>query len=126
MSKVFTDVHIFMTAADQPVPSHNVKQNEQSDLYLKLIEEEYQELMDAVYEEDDTEICDACFDLMWVIIGYMHSRGWDTENIWDEGAQSNLAKIDRTSGKVLKRKDGKVMKPEGWRPPDFSKFVKSP
>jgi hypothetical protein len=24
----------------------------------------------------------------------------------------------------LKREDGKVLKPEGWQPPDFSKFVK--
>jgi hypothetical protein len=26
--------------------------------------------------------------------------------------------------KVKKREDGKILKPEGWKPPDFAKFVK--
>jgi predicted HAD superfamily Cof-like phosphohydrolase len=62
--------------------------------------------------------------MMWVIVGYMKSRGWDCENIWDEGAKSNLSKIDKATGKVIKREDGKILKPEGWKPPDFAKFVK--
>jgi predicted HAD superfamily Cof-like phosphohydrolase len=54
----------------------------------------------------------------------MLSKGYDVEGAWDEGAKSNLAKIDALTGKVLKRSDGKVLKPEGWKKPDFSKFVK--
>ena len=69
------------------------------------------------------EIADACFDLMWVAIGYMISRGWNVDKIWDEGALSNLRKIDPETRKVLKREDGKVLKPEGWQPPNFSQFV---
>jgi predicted HAD superfamily Cof-like phosphohydrolase len=53
----------------------------------------------------------------------MVSRGWNCDQVWDEGALSNLKKIDRETGKVLKREDGKVLKPEGWKPPDFSKFT---
>ena len=124
MSKTFTDVTVFMTAAGQSVPPFNANRSDQSDLYMKLIQEEYTELMDAEAVSDDAEICDACFDLMWVIVGYMKSRGWDCENIWDEGAQSNLSKIDKATGKVIKREDGKILKPEGWKPPDFAKFVK--
>ena len=124
MSKTFTDVTVFMTAAGQSVPPFNANRSDQSDLYMKLIQEEYTELMDAEAVSDDAEICDACFDLMWVIIGYMKSRGWDCENIWDEGAKSNLSKIDSATGKVIKREDGKILKPEGWKPPDFAKFVK--
>ena len=124
MSKTFTDVTVFMTAAGQSVPPFNANRSDQSDLYMKLIQEEYTELMDAEAVSDDAEICDACFDLMWVIIGYMKSRGWDCENIWDEGAQSNLSKIDPVTLKVKKREDGKILKPEGWKPPDFAKFVK--
>ena len=121
MSKVFTDVHVFMTAAGQEIPPFNADHSAQSDLYLNLIREEYHELISAQY---DAEVCDACFDLMWVIVGYMKSRGWDCENIWDEGAKSNLSKIDSVTGKVIKREDGKILKPEGWKPPDFAKFVK--
>ena len=124
MSKTFTDVTVFMTAAGQSIPPFNANRSDQSDLYMKLIQEEYTELMDAEAVSDDAEICDACFDLMWVIIGYMKSRGWDCENIWDEGAKSNLSKIDSATGKVKKREDGKILKPEGWKPPDFAKFVK--
>ena len=124
MSKVFTDVHLFMRAAGQDIPPFNANESDQSELYMNLIREEYAELILAKNDSDDTEICDACFDLIWVIVGYMHSRGWNTEDIWDEGARSNISKIDPTTGKVIKREDGKILKPEGWKPPDFSKFVK--
>lgn len=125
MSKVFTDVTVFLKAVGQETPAfpqQNV--SSQAELYLKLIEEEFNELMDAQIQENDTEICDACFDLMWVVVGYMKSRGWDCESIWDEGAKSNLSKIDPVSGKVIRREDGKILKPEGWQPPNFAKFVK--
>ena len=124
MSKVFADVHVFMHSAGQDIPPFNANRSDQSDLYMKLIQEEYTELMDAEAVSDDAEICDACFDLMWVIVGYMKSRGWDCEEIWDEGAQSNLSKIDPVTLRVNKREDGKILKPEGWKPPDFAKFVK--
>lgn len=123
MSKVFNDVQVFMEAAGQDVPPFNADRSKQSDLYMNLIKEEYTELMDAEAVSDDTEICDACFDLIWVIVGYMHSRGWDCDKIWEEGAQSNLSKIDKTTGKVIRREDGKILKPEGWMPPNFKQFV---
>ena len=124
MSKVFTDVHVFMSAAGQDIPPFNADESDQSRLYKKLIDEEYSEFIEAWEASDDTEKADACFDMMWVIVGYMKSRGWDCEEIWDEGAKSNLSKIDSVTGKVIRREDGKILKPEGWKPPDFAKFVK--
>jgi len=120
MSKTFTDVQMFMLASGQSLNTNNEKQ---AQLYRKLIDEEYQEFCEARINEDDVETLDACFDMMWVIIGYMLSKGYDVENAWDEGAKSNLAKIDRATGKVIKRDDGKVLKPDGWKKPDFSKFT---
>jgi hypothetical protein len=35
-----------------------------------------------------------------------------------------LAKIDKETGKVRKREDGKVLKPLGWVPPELGQFVK--
>lgn len=121
MSKVFTDVHVFMLSAGQKVGEDNY---DQADLYSSLIDEEYREYIDALRAKDDAETIDACFDMIWVIVGYMQSRGWDCEKIWDEGAESNLAKIDKVTGKVIRREDGKILKPEGWEPPNFHKFVK--
>jgi predicted HAD superfamily Cof-like phosphohydrolase len=125
MSKVFTDVSVFLSAVGQEVPSKPQQTvSVQAELYKKLIKEEVEEFWEAEAASDDVEQIDACFDMMWVIVGYMKSRGWDCENIWDEGAKSNLSKIDPVSGKVIRREDGKILKPEGWKPPDFTKFVK--
>ena len=122
MSKVFTDVSVFLNAVGQTVGKNNP---EQASLYHNLIVEEYSEYIAARNANDDAEILDACFDMIWVIVGYMQSRGWDCEASWDEGAKSNLAKIDKATGKVIRRpEDGKILKPEGWKPPDFAKFVK--
>lgn len=121
---VFNDVEVFLNAVGQEVPTTPQKEvSAQADLYIKLIQEEYEELMDAEALSDDVEIADACFDLMWVVIGYMKSRGWDCDAIWNEGAKSNLAKIDPKTGLVRRREDGKILKPEGWKEPDFSQFV---
>jgi hypothetical protein len=123
MCKTFTDVAVFLAACGQNHASTPVPRNQLSALYKKLIDEEYQEFLDAYEDLDDAEQLDACFDMMWVIIGYMKARGWDCERAWDEGAKSNLSKIDPITGKVIRREDGKILKPEGWKPPDFAKFV---
>jgi len=125
MSKVFTDVSVFLAAVGQETPSvPQQKVSDQAELYKKLIKEEVEEFWEAEAASDDVEQIDACFDMMWVIIGYMKSRGWDCESIWDEGAKSNLSKIDPVTGLVRRREDGKILKPEGWKPPDFTRFTK--
>ena len=105
MTKVFTDVQVFMSAAGQTTMENNPPQ---AALYHNLIVEEYAEYIAARNANDDTEIIDACFDMMWVIVGYMQSRGWDCDKIWDEGALSNLNKIDKVTRKVLKREIGRA------------------
>jgi predicted HAD superfamily Cof-like phosphohydrolase len=125
MSKVFTDVSVFLHACGQQYPNTpDDKVSDLAHLYLKLIKEEQDEFWEAEAASDDAEQLDACFDMIWVIVGYMKARGWDCEAAWDEGAWSNLAKIDKLTGKVIRREDGKILKPEGWKPPDFGKFVK--
>ena len=125
MSKVFTDVTVFLKAVGQETPAVPQQMvSDQAELYKKLIKEEVDEFWEAEAVSDDVEQIDACFDMIWVIVGYMKSRGWDCEGIWDEGAKSNLSKIDPTTGSVRRREDGKILKPEGWKPPDFTKFVR--
>lgn len=122
-NKFVQDVETFMTACGQDCPPFAIKDTELSDLYKELIKEEMGEFIDADSEDDDVERMDACFDMMWVIIGYMLARGWNIEKLWEEGAKSNLIKIDAETGKVIKREDGKIMKPEGWTPPNFKQFL---
>jgi predicted HAD superfamily Cof-like phosphohydrolase len=110
----FDDVKVFMEACDQ----NETGFGEQSELYLKLIIEEYNELYEAYTNKDIVEIADACADLKWVIEGLEHTLNIPQQEVWNEVARSNLQKIG-PDGKVLKREDGKVMKPEGWTPPDI-------
>lgn len=121
---VFKDVEKFLNAVGQNPPPFNAHESDQSRLYAKLIAEEYAEFCEAVIDNNDAEKADACFDMIWVIVGYMRSRGWDCEQIWEHGAGTNLAKIDPTTGLVRRREDGKILKPDGWQEPNFAQFVK--
>lgn len=125
MTKVFTDVSVFMKACGQNHPHLPTDTDDDlSLLYKDLIDEEYDEFIEAFEQKNETEKIDACFDMLWVITGYMHARGWDCEKIWDEGANSNLSKIDKKTGAVIRREDGKILKPEGWKTPNFEQFTK--
>jgi predicted HAD superfamily Cof-like phosphohydrolase len=111
------DVLMFQQACDQKPSSEN------SDLYLKLIKEEYSELFEANLEDDDVEMLDGCMDLIWVTLGFCHMKGYDISGAWDEVVKTNMAKVDPLTGKVRRREDGKILKPEGWQPPDMSKYL---
>ena len=50
--------------------------------------------------------------------------GADGEGAWKEVMKTNFAKIDKETGKVRKREDGKVLKPVGWAPPELAPFTK--
>jgi predicted HAD superfamily Cof-like phosphohydrolase len=121
MTNVFKDQETFMLAGDQSVGTYN---EDQFNLYLKLIEEEHQELKDAVAANDRVEALDAILDTIVVLAGAAHSLGVDVEGGWNEVIRSNMSKVDPASGKLLKRADGKVLKPEGFTPPNLVPFVK--
>lgn len=112
------DVGKFMYACDQNAKDFGAQAN----LYMALVMEEYKELIVAFGNRDMVEIADACADLKWVIEGLEHTLGIPQQAVWDEVARSNLAKIS-PNGKVLKREDGKVLKPEGWTPPDIKSIL---
>lgn len=112
------DVLKFMRASGQT----EVGYGEQSELYVKLILEELSELIEAYTNRNIVEIADACADLKWVIEGLEHTLQLPQQNIWDEVARSNLEKISE-NGTVLRREDGKILKPEGWTPPDIKSIL---
>jgi predicted HAD superfamily Cof-like phosphohydrolase len=113
----FKDIDTFGTACDQsPSPENYL-------MYLNLIREEYQELHEALEDNDRVEQLDALIDLLVVTMGAIRAAGWDGEGAWEEVMKTNFAKIDPDTGKVRKREDGKVLKPEGWVAPDLAKFV---
>jgi predicted HAD superfamily Cof-like phosphohydrolase len=128
MTNPFRDQEKFMRACDQSVSGDE----KQFDMYLDLIREEYKELLVAqglddnhnqVGTADPVETLDALIDIIVVTIGAIHSAGYDAEGAWKEVMRTNFAKIDKETGKVRKREDGKVLKPVGWTPPDLKPFI---
>jgi predicted HAD superfamily Cof-like phosphohydrolase len=120
MTNAFRDQEKFMKACDQSVEGYN---EAQYSMYLNLIAEETQELSVAVQDDDKIEQLDALIDILVVTIGAIHSMGADAEGAWKEVMSTNFAKIDKETGKVRKREDGKVLKPVGWVPPTLAPFV---
>ena len=112
------DVLAFLQACDQK-PSR-----ENAELYFNLIKEEFEEYIVAHRLKDEVEMLDACMDMIWVILGFCHMKGYNINGAWDEVAKTNLSKIDAKTGKVIRRSDGKILKPEGWKEPNFSKYIK--
>ena len=121
MTNPFRDQEKFMRACDQTVDNFNA---DQFNMYLTLIEEEADELSAAIEKHDQVETLDALIDILVVTIGAIHSAGFDAEAAWKEVMATNFAKIDRETGKVQKREDGKVLKPVGWTAPDLTPFLK--
>ena len=113
----FKDQEKFMRACDQTVGEINAHQ---FTLYLKLITEEFFELQESKTQLDQL---DALIDILVVTIGALHSMGADAEGAWREVMRSNLSKIDESTGKVNKREDGKVLKPDSWSPPHLQPFL---
>ena len=106
-----------MRACGQSVGEPN---QSQYTLYKSLITEEFNELQDADNLVDEL---DALIDILVVTIGALHSGGYDAEGAWKEVMRSNFSKIDKETGMVRKREDGKVLKPITYSPPDLAPFV---
>ena len=117
MTNPFKDIDTFGTACDQPPSEANYK------MYLSLIDEEVAELVEAVAADDKVEQLDALVDILVVTMGAIRAGGMDGEGAWREVMDTNFAKIDPVTGKVRKREDGKVLKPEGWKAPELAQFV---
>lgn len=114
---MYNDVKTFIEACDQERNEDNIL------LYRNLIREEYEEFIEARMANDDIEQLDACMDMIWVILGFCYMKGYNVKGAWNEVALSNLKKIDTTTKKVIKDANGKVMKPEGWTPPNLKTFI---
>ncbi len=117
MTNPFEDIERFGTACDQPASEANYK------MYLTLIDEEVGELEEAVMADDRVEQLDALVDILVVTMGAIRAGGFDGEGAWKEVMDTNFAKIDPDTGKVRKREDGKVLKPEGWKAPELAQFI---
>ena len=115
------DVSNFMILGEQKIASDLNLKNEQSQLYMNLIKEEFEETAKAFDDEDLVEVADGLADMVWVIMGMCNSVGIDFDKIWEEVKSSNMSKF--VDGKFIKNDVGKIMKPETYFKPNIKKAL---
>ena len=113
----------FMEAFGQQVeleptwPDFNTRE-----LRLDLIQEELDELAQAMEDRDMVQIADALTDLLYVVYGAGHAFGIDLDECFQEVHSSNMSKLG-PNGKPIHREDGKVMKGPGYFEPDLENIL---
>ena len=115
------DVSNFMILGEQKIASNLNLKNEQTQLYMSLIKEEFEETAKAFEEEDLVEVADGLADMVWVIMGMCNSVGIDFDKIWEEVKSSNMSKF--VDGKFIKNDAGKIMKPDTYFKPNIKKAL---
>jgi len=86
-------------------------------LRRKILREEFKEYEDAEDDNDLVEIADALADIVYVVIGTALEYGIPIERVLAEVHRSNMSKC--VDGKIVKRADGKILKPPHFSPPDI-------
>lgn len=93
------------------------------DLRERLLSEELEELRRGLIREDYVEVADAIADCIYVLIGTgvqwfgREKFARVIEEVW----RSNETKI--SGGVIVRRDDGKALKPEGYQPPRIREIL---
>ena len=120
----FQKVKTFMQTFGQEVKSKPSFGTEKiNDLRYNLIQEELEELKQAIDNKDLLEVADALTDILYVTYGTGHAFGIDLDSCFNEVQNSNMSKLGE-DGKPIFNDAGKVMKGPKYYKPDLSKFVK--
>ena len=91
-------------------------------LRQNLIQEELDELKEAIKQKNLTEVADALTDILYVTYGAGHAFGINLDKCFDEVQNSNMSKLGE-NGEPIYNEFGKVMKGPNYFKPDLSKFV---
>ena len=124
MNPIVASLLEFNQAFDIPkLDSPDIGSEELIELRIKLLKEEVEEYAEAARAGDLVEVLDALADIGYILAGTILNHGMQNiyDDAFDEVHRSNMAKL--VDGKVLRREDGKVMKPQGWTPPQLAQFV---
>lgn len=98
---------------------------EKNELRFNLMKEENEEYLEAVQNNDLTEIADALGDMLYILCGTILEHGLQhkIEAVFDEIQKSNMSKLGH-DGKPIYREDGKVMKGPNYFKPNFNEILK--
>lgn len=119
-TSLLADVAAFHEACEVPIKTECAIVPERVELRRDILREEWRETDEAMARGDMIELADGLADIIYVAVGTALEFGIPLDRVWAEVHRSNMAKRDPATGMVRRREDGKVLKPEGWTPPDIA------
>jgi len=119
----FESVRKFMETFGQEIKEKAGFPNDKiTTLRVDLINEELEELKQAINNRDIKEVADALTDILYVTYGAGHAFGINLDKCFSEVQNSNMSKLGQ-DGKPIFNDKGKVMKGPNYFKPNLSKFV---
>ena len=119
----FEKVKEFMTTFGQEVKDKAEFPNKKIvELRKKLIDEEFNELKDAINGNDLIEVADALTDILVVTYGAGVAFGIDLDKCFKEVHRSNMSKLSE-DGKPIYNEFGKVMKGPNYFKPNLKQYL---
>ena len=119
----FNKVKTFMNTYGQEVKnSPEFPESKIVQLRIDLIQEELNELKEAINNNDIIEVADALTDILYVTYGAGHSFGVDLDSCFNEVQNSNMSKLG-DDGKPIYNESGKVMKGPNYFKPNIKKII---
>ena len=91
-------------------------------LRYDLIQEELDELKEAIDNKDIKEVADALTDILYVTYGAGHAFGINLDKCFAEVQNSNMSKLG-DDGKPIYNEKGKVLKGPNYFKPNLRKFL---
>jgi predicted HAD superfamily Cof-like phosphohydrolase len=91
-------------------------------LRIDLIEEELNELKQAMETKNLVEVADALTDILYVTYGAGHAFGINLDKCFSEVQNSNMSKLDKNQ-KPIFNEMGKVMKGPDYFKPNIKKVI---
>lgn len=101
---------------------------------IVLHQEEQEELEDALDDlsrslrPNRDELLEAVArelaDVVYLAFGSAEELGIDLDEAFREVHRANMAKVG-PDGEVQRREDGKILKPENWKPPSMARTIRS-
>ena len=120
----FEKVGLFMKTFGQEVKTNaGFSSDKINKLRIDLIEEELEELREAINKKDLKETIDALTDILYVTYGAGHAFGVNLDKCFEEVQSSNMSKLDQ-DGKPIYNENGKVMKGPNYFKPNLNQFLK--
>ncbi len=125
-SSTLDSVKIFHETYGLPVKdAPDISDAKTNALRVNLLEEEVEELKEALAAGNIVEVLDALTDIQYVLDGAYLSFGLQDlkQAAFDEVQRSNMSKLGEDGKPIVRPEDGKILKGPNYFKPDLSKFL---